>query len=136
MSLAQLLAKCDADGEPLRMMDDPEKRAAITHLAFGEVLNVDPATPSDVCEALREYFHAFATPTRGEHGDECINCGCAIGGMLGSFEWGLVHGEGRCSVCHWPMRAHHFMKDKDGGDLATLRNLPLPYHPDFVSKRV
>ncbi len=135
MSLASLIAKLDENGEPLRMMDDPEKRAAVTHFALEDPFEVAPETPADVLAELREYFHTFATPTKGKHGAECPNCGSAIGGMFGSFEWGLVHGEGRCSICHWPMRAYHFIKDKDGKDVATIRNLVLPYHPDFVTKR-
>lgn len=63
----------------------------------------------------------------------CICCGnrlsCALGmGLFGGFEWGLVHGEGHCAYCRYPMRGHHRVND-----LGTIRNLLLPYHPSTLS---
>jgi len=75
------------------------------------------------------YFAGFARLTDAR----CLCCGtslsCVIGlGFFGGFEWGLAHGEGHCSSCHYPMRGHHYV---DG--LGTIRNLFLPYHPSMLS---
>lgn len=29
----------------------------------------------------------------------CVDCGRTLGGLLGSFTWGLVNGAGECSNC-------------------------------------
>lgn len=31
--------------------------------------------------------------------NKCPKCKSDLGGLFGSFEWGLVHGSGRCSEC-------------------------------------
>lgn len=69
-------------------------------------------------------------------GGTCLCCGIRLGGHLieramgvvGGVEWGLVHGEGHCSRCGYPMRGHHQV---DG--LGTIRNLFLAYHPSTLS---
>jgi len=50
------------------------------------------------------------------------------------FEWGLGHGEGQCRNCHWPETLYHFVKDKGGNDVITIRGFLLQYHPDVVVK--
>ena len=75
------------------------------------------------------YLEKFAKLTDGR----CLCCGeslrCPLGmGLFGGFEWGLVHGEGHCAHCHYPMRGHHQV---DG--LGTIRNLFLSYHPSGLS---
>jgi hypothetical protein len=54
---------------------------------------------------------------------------CHFGmGLFGGFEWGLAHGEGHCTYCHYPMRGHHLVEG-----LGTIRNLFLAYHPSGLS---
>ena len=74
------------------------------------------------------YLAQFAKLTDAE----CLCCGtslrCPLGvGVFGGFEWGLVHGEGRCSTCGYPMRGHHEVEG-----LGSIRNLFLPYHPSTI----
>lgn len=99
-------------------------------------------TSPDVIEALDEYFKVFAAPPPAQEGGSgfltthpCLKCGTPLMGMLGAFTWGIAHGEGFCGKCHWPARGHHFIIDKDGKDLMSLRNFVLQYHPDFVTKK-
>lgn len=92
----------------------------------------------EAIEDLAAYFTIFAKPEAGEHknlGCKCLKCGEYIGGLLGTFTWGLCHGEGFCGACKWPARAHHFIKDRHGADLATIRGVVLQYHPDEVEER-
>jgi hypothetical protein len=75
------------------------------------------------------YFAGFAKLTDAK----CLCCGtslrCVFGlGFFGGFEWGMAHGEGHCSYCHYPMRGHHRV---DG--LGTIHNLFLPYHPSVLA---
>ena len=75
------------------------------------------------------YFAQFAKLTDAK----CLCCGITLScrlrmGIFGGFEWGYVHGEGRCANCHYPMRGHHRVDD-----LGTIRNLFLPYHPSTLS---
>jgi hypothetical protein len=52
--------------------------------------------------------------------------------LLGTFEWGLVNGEGICGACGWPARmVHRFQVD---GHEATL-TFPMQYHPDELEVR-
>ena len=76
-----------------------------------------------------DYFAKFAKLTDGQ----CLCCGtslrCALGlGLFGGFKWGIVHGEGHCARCGYPMRGHHTV---DG--FGSIRNLFLPYHPSELS---
>lgn len=85
-----------------------------------------------VIEPLNKYLHTFAA-TDGK----CPHCGTNLGGLLGSFTWGNVHGEGYCTgahgKCNWPCRAHHRPTFLDGKEIfeQTFVNV-LPYHPEFV----
>lgn len=65
----------------------------------------------------------------------CIRCGTPLGGMCGSFTWGICNGEGFCGHCKYPVRAIHriFEKDGDQEPLATLSNVILQYHPSVLS---
>lgn len=101
-------------------------------------------TPAETIAALDEYFAPFAAiPFEGEGENrqvgkiECVKCGTIqnpglMGLIVGGFEWGLAHGEGRCSKCGWPARAHHWVKDASGETFLTLRGFVVQYHPDFV----
>jgi hypothetical protein len=107
--------------------------------------------PPETIKVFDEYFSCFAQPPmkvdedgKNNVGDQpCLKCGEPLTGGLknfllgkGGFTWGLAHGEGFCANCKWPARAHHFIKDADGkGDLMTIHNLVLQYHPDFVEVR-
>lgn len=47
-------------------------------------------------------------------GDKCPECGWDLGGILGSFQWGIVHGEGFCANCRkTEFRLYHCLKDQD-----------------------
>ena len=84
--------------------------------------------------ALDEYLRSFADPKLDDKDAGCICCDATQGGLFGMFEWGLAHGSGHCSRCHWPAVAYHFIKDKAGEELCTLRMI-LQVHPDFVEHR-
>lgn len=75
------------------------------------------------------YFAGFAKLTDAK----CLCCGTSLRcyldmGLFGGFRWGMVHGEGHCAHCDYPMRGHHSV---DG--LGTIRNLFLAYHPSTLS---
>lgn len=89
-------------------------------------------------DCLNKYFHDFAV-TDGK----CPQCGARLGGLLGSFTWGLAHGEGYCTgnmlgsdKCHWPCRAYHRPALANGEEIfeQTITNV-LPYHPDVVQAK-
>ena len=63
---------------------------------------------------------------------DCILCGKQLGGLMGTFTWGLVHGEGFCGNCKWPARGKHIIADTDGSELGTL-NMILQYHPKLIT---
>lgn len=106
-------------------------------------------TPAETIAALDKYFAGFAQPDITEKDGKkvlgnqpCIKCdeplsGDLISGLFGKggFTWGLAHGEGHCKNCGWPARAYHFIKHDDGSELATIRNVILQYHPDYVTER-
>ncbi len=39
---------------------------------------------------------------------ECVDCGMKLGGLLGMFTWGIVHGLGECSNCGFPYVYYHY----------------------------
>lgn len=39
--------------------------------------------------------------------DECVDCGARLGGLIGSFGWGIVHGLGECGSCGFPYQYYH-----------------------------
>lgn len=107
--------------------------------------------PPATIAAFDDYFACcFAQPPftvaddgKNEIGKQpCLKCSEPLAGDLadfilrkGGFTWGLAHGEGFCRNCRWPARAYHFIKDADGKELITIRNVILQYHPDFVTSR-
>lgn len=125
-------------------------RTTVPKLDWRMLIEAAPETPVNIIEALDKYFDAFAQPSTLKKTDgktdfgeiPCLKCNEPLAGGLatfllggkGGFTWGLAHGEGHCRNCHWPARAHHFIKDSEGVDFATLRNVILQYHPDVVVK--
>ncbi len=88
-------------------------------------------------DSIDQYLNEFAST-----GGKCPNCGSPLGGLLGSFTWGIVHGEGRCTggvygKCGWPCRGLHYIKDSEGKEIFD-RAVPviLAYHPKFVEQPV
>lgn len=84
------------------------------------------ATASRLTATLDEYFADFAF-TNGK----CPACGETLGGLLGSFRWGICHGEGHCR-CDWPCRGAHYPKDGDGEIFDSRLSCVLPYHPKHI----
>ena len=90
--------------------------------------------------AMNDYLAAFAKPIQRDHGEEnwltgsrlCLKCLRVLDGVLGTFQWGLASGEGKCSKCGWPCRAHHVPK-LDGENIfdGVLEQM-LQYHPNHV----
>lgn len=58
---------------------------------------------------------------------KCPGCGSNLGGLLGTFRWGLAHGEGVCSECGYPCRGHHRIDDE-----VSLEHFVLAYHPNVL----
>lgn len=119
-------------------------------LNWRDLILVADDTPAEIIKALDDYFAPFAQPEgemvdgKFKYGERqpCIQCDAPMLGSLvdqflgeAGFTWGLVHGEGHCRHCGWPARLYHFIKDENGEDLATIRNVLLQYHPSVVSKR-
>jgi hypothetical protein len=102
-------------------------------------LEIGAESKPEYVEAIREYFSHFAVPEKGGDGfvsgSPCLCCGKPQGGFLGFFQWGLAHGHGACSNCGWPATVYHFIRDKNGEELCTLRGLLLQAHPNDVEKR-
>ena len=91
---------------------------------------------------LAEYLSQFATPNYNPAGGmlsgsiSCLKCDRPLNGMLGSFQWGLAHGEGQCSGCGWPARGRHRPTDADGEQIFDgPLEMVLQYHPDEVTTR-
>ena len=84
--------------------------------------STDPV-PAEGVKALDEYLRVFTMPVEGK----CICCNLPLGGLLlGTFQWGIAHGEGICGRCGWPARAYH--RPKEGP--VEFFSVILPYHPD------
>lgn len=113
--------------------------------AVEDLFTHEPLTPEQegIIQGYRDYLKDFAAPVVVEGKRFCHNCGGEFNGLLSTlgltshvaFEWGLTHGEGRCSGCGWPMRGHHYAKTETGEQLFTLRNFPLAYMPEHVERR-
>lgn len=112
------------------------------HMKAHDLLKIEGDIPDCIITAVDAYLEPFAVTPQNEQGEPlCLHCRKPVNGMMQMFgaavayQWGLAHGEARCSGCGWPARGMHYIKDADGSDLMTLRNVFLPYHPDYVSKR-
>ncbi len=108
----------------LRTRDIPRVRAS----DYFSLKDVDDADATADLAQWDTYLSQFAKLTDAR----CLCCGqqlsCWLGMKLfGGFEWGLVHGEGHCTYCRYPMRGHHRVEG-----LGTICNLFLPYHPSLL----
>lgn len=124
-----------------------EELMALPHLNWRTFITETEKVSAENLEVLDEYFEPFQTLMFGKDKEgketlppqKCLGCGHPLGGMFaglfgpGGFRWGIAHGEGHCSYCGWPGRAHHFVRRPDGTVIATLRNFILMYHPVNVN---
>jgi len=76
-------------------------------------------------EAIGEYPPQAWIPEIGEaYG--CPVCDHALGGFLGSFRWGLIHGEGECSACNKALFRyyHYIMRGRPEATLGSSKRYP------------
>lgn len=112
------------------------KNPTAEHATFDNVFTIKDGEISDSDKtAMDSYLTQFAEPT--EEG-RCIKCdkkllGSMVDQLMGgsTFEWGLVHGQGRCRNCGWPVVLYHFPKDC----ILERFEAPLCVHPDLVGKK-
>jgi len=88
--------------------------------------NEDKKIPKKEIEKINKYLSNFAKPNKDL---KCFKCSEKLGGFFGTFQYGIVHGEGYCSNCEWPARAIHY-------DVGIIKQFTfiLQYHPDKVIK--
>jgi hypothetical protein len=117
-------------------------RASVPHATVESIATVNDGADAQLVEDLAAYQHHFAAPPQGED-HPCLRCEkplkrslvSQLMGQEGGFEWGLVHGQGHCRNCGWPATLYHFIRDRNGNDLLTIRNLLLQQHPDDIELR-
>lgn len=118
------------------------------HLDWRTVMSANAETSPNTIKALDKYFNHFvALELKDVDGkpeiqpQKCVGCQEELTGFKsalfgkGGFEWGITHGRGHCRNCGWPAFGHHFIKDEDGKDVVTIRNVILQVHPDFVDRK-
>lgn len=91
----------------------------------------DPEDGASMMAALEEYVSHFVELGPRDPALKarlCICCGAMLAGLLGSFCWGLAHGEGACGRCGYPARAIHHIEG-----VGILHTFVLQYHPDELS---
>lgn len=105
-------------------------------------LEITGADAPSLIEAINAYLSFFAKPVVGGSDggflfgkQKCLKCGKTLGGLLGSFQWGLASGEGTCRGCGWPCRIHHCPKDADGNIFVQPLMVILQYHPRHVTNQ-
>lgn len=87
---------------------------------FGEKFTMKPIQISD--EELEKFNKEFGGTVAKEDFEKyeavwilenrCPSCGSELDGLFGSFEWGIIHGVGRCCECKKvSIRAYHYIKD-------------------------
>lgn len=116
----------------------------IEHCTVDDIgLEITGADAPPLIAALNEYLSAFAKPIKSDRegggmvgNTLCLKCGETLDGILGTFQWGLAHGEGTCSKCGWPARAYHRPKDNGGEEMFNqVLEMILQYHPENVESR-
>lgn len=61
--------------------------------------------------------------------DKCVYCGRTLGGLLGSFRWGLINGHGECAECGFPYVYYHRHEVEPGQEIllqAWVPNADIP----------
>lgn len=107
-----------------------DELAGTPHCRWTDLFTPKDAPPADLLATIDEYLKPF---TKWQSKTPCVNCGTnqddgIMSVMMGGFTWGLGHGEGHCQICHWPARAYHVIKDKDGSTLCKFTRV-MQYHP-------
>ena len=78
-----------------------------------EQFSVSGELTDDGNKKLADYLVGFHAPNIDDDAVKCVKCGSHIFGggimdaLLSTFTWGLVHGEGFCTECNWPIRMYH-----------------------------
>jgi len=83
---------------------------------------------------INKYLRMFVSDKK------CINCEEDLSGIFGTFNWGIVHGEGHCSNCGYPARGRHYIKAKnlvidDKEETELILPFILQYHPSELRQR-
>lgn len=113
-----------------------ELRASTPHCAPADIeTTFGPGATPEQIEDFTAYLRRYAAPKPIEEGWITPGRPCLVCNEVGSFEWGLQHGEGHCTKCHWPATLYHFVNDRNGKELVTIRGLLLQYHPDQIRLR-
>jgi hypothetical protein len=111
----------------------------VEKLKYTEVVTVSDDTPDDIKEALDKYFSSFISLEEvckdKNTNQTCYSCQSDLTGIFGTFQFGLVYGEGGCSKCLWPCRSIHHLIDNQGKEIGIIRNFVLQYHPDLVERK-
>lgn len=103
---------------------------AFSALPFPRLTSAAFRVDSITEEANAEYASVFVAPRQGRYGQlVCFGCGATLTGLLGSFTWGLAHGEGACASCGWPGRGLHYLGH---APVIIPVQFVLQYHPDEV----
>ena len=92
-----------------------------------EAINVDD---NGTKFAIPSEYVAHFQPIRLTKNNTVACCGCGAnltGLLLGTFTWGMAHGEGFCGRCRYPTRMYHFVGERRFA-------FPLQYHPDELIK--
>lgn len=94
----------------------------------------DPVAAEQCMLIADRYLSQFVGRVIGGDANNCICCETPLtgisllGGIGGSFRWGIAHGEGSCARCGYPARAIHAIEG-----VARIANLVLQYHPSGLS---
>lgn len=110
-----------------------ELRASTPHATISDIGEVGAKATPEQIEDLTAYLHFYAPPKPVKDGWLEPGPPCLVCDQVGSFVWGIQHGEGHCINCRWPGTLYHFVKDRNGSELVTIRGLLLQYHPEFIS---
>jgi len=57
--------------------------------------------------------------------DICLDCGWRLGGLLGTFTWGIIHGQGSCHNCGFPYQYYHCFPQLDDHTVVLCAFVPL-----------
>jgi len=66
--------------------------------------------------------------------EKCVDCDYQLGGLLGTFTWGIANGQGHCSQCGFPYLYYHRFERPPGPkgprtDVVLLAFVPLAELP-------